>query len=72
LQVVYHYAILGRKFKEVLHVSDGLKTRKHYGVTIDLKLLDKFKELSESTRIPQSRLMDEAIKDLLEKFKGGK
>lgn len=33
--------------------------------SIDKTLYEKLKELSEQTRIPMSRLLDEAIEDLL-------
>ncbi|HBC95041.1 MAG TPA: hypothetical protein DCZ10_19645 [Pelotomaculum sp.] len=49
-------------------VADGLKNRQHYGVTIDKEVLLKFRELADKTRIPQSKLMDEAIEDLLKKY----
>lgn len=49
-------------------MAGDLKNRKHYGVTIDIKILERFKGLAESTRIPQSRLMDEALTDLLNKY----
>jgi predicted transcriptional regulator len=44
-----------------------LKNREMYSTSIDKELLAQLKKLSESTRIPQSRLMDEAIEDLLKK-----
>jgi len=47
----------------------GLKNRKRIGNTLDKKLLQEFKELSEETKIPMSKLLDEAIKDLLKKYK---
>ena len=45
-----------------------LKHRKQKTFSVNLKLLKKFMELSDSTRIPQSRLLDEAIEDLLKKY----
>lgn len=39
--------------------------RVRIGNSIDKKLFDKLKELSETTRIPMSKLLDEAIEDLL-------
>lgn len=39
-------------------------------LSLEQELIDKLKELSKSTRIPQSRLVDEAIEDLLEKYRG--
>ena len=44
-----------------------LKTRTRIGNTLDTNLLGKLKELSNVTRIPMSRLLDEAVKDLIEK-----
>lgn len=44
-----------------------LKTRTRIGNTLDTHLLEKLKELSNVTRIPMSRLLDEAVKDLIEK-----
>ncbi|MCC3359674.1 ribbon-helix-helix domain-containing protein [Bacillus sp. REN16] len=46
-----------------------LKTRTRIGNTLDTALLHKLKELSKSTRIPMSRLLDEAIEDLIQKHK---
>lgn len=37
--------------------------------SIDKKLYNKLKKLSEDTKIPMSRLLDEAIEDLLKKRK---
>jgi len=44
-----------------------LKYRKNKTFSIKTELLEKISQLSKSTRIPQSRLMDEAIEDLLRK-----
>lgn len=49
-----------------------LKNRVRYTNSIDKELLRKFKELSDQTRIPQSRLIDEAIEDILKKYQGSK
>lgn len=46
----------------------GLKNRGTFSNAIDLKLLEKFNELSSETRIPKSKLLDEAIGDLLKKY----
>jgi predicted DNA-binding protein len=48
--------------------SRGLKNRAIFSSTLKLELADKFKELSEKTRITQSKLLDEAIEDLLAKY----
>lgn len=45
-----------------------LVTRERYGAVIDKKLLAEFRKLSDKTRIPASRLLDEAIEDLLKKY----
>ena len=44
-----------------------LKNRTRIGSAIDKKLYEQLKKLSEDTRIPISKLLDEAIKDLIEK-----
>ncbi|CAG7658871.1 ribbon-helix-helix domain-containing protein [Paenibacillus allorhizosphaerae] len=46
----------------------GLKKRTPFASTLDIELEKKFKELSDITRINQSRLLDEAIGDLLKKY----
>ena len=46
---------------------EGLKNRARFASSVDKKLLLKLRELSDSTRIPLSRLLDEAIADLLQK-----
>ena len=35
--------------------------------SVDTKIYDKLKKLSEETKVPISKLLDEAISDLLEK-----
>lgn len=47
--------------------SNDLITRKRVGIVVDKELWEKFGDLSKSTRIPKSRLIDEAIEDLLKK-----
>jgi metal-responsive CopG/Arc/MetJ family transcriptional regulator len=51
----------------VLGVND-LVNRTRIGSSIDNKLYEDFKKLSAETRIPQSKLLDEAIEDLLKKY----
>lgn len=46
-----------------------LTTRTRIGNTINTELLKEFKQLSKDTKIPMSRLLDEAIEDLLKKYK---
>ena len=43
--------------------------RKHWSTTSDPVLYKKFKELSKDTRIASSKLLDEAIENLLVKYK---
>lgn len=40
--------------------------------SIDKNLFNKLKELSEETRIPMSKLLDEAIEDLIKKHSAEK
>lgn len=44
-----------------------LKNRKRYTNSIDIEILKKFKQLSKDTKITMSKLLDEAILDLLKK-----
>lgn len=48
---------------------DQSKNRKHWSTSTDHELYERLKKLSEKTRIPVSRLLDEAIEDLLLKHK---
>lgn len=48
-------------------VNRGLKNRKAISTAIDIKLVKALDSLSEETRIPKSKLIDEAIADLLKK-----
>lgn len=43
------------------------KSRKQYTMTVDIKLFDTLNALSEKTRIPKSKLVDEALELLFEK-----
>lgn len=43
------------------------KKRVQFATSIDKTLRDSLIKLSKQTRIPQSKLMDEAIEDLLKK-----
>lgn len=47
----------------------NLKTRKRITTTLRLDLVDKLDNLSELTKISKSKLHDEAIEDLLIKYK---
>ena len=46
-----------------------LKNRERIGYAIDKVLLNKLREYSKESKIPLSRLLDEAIEDLLNKRK---
>ena len=50
----------------MINMSD-LKTRTRIGNTLDTHLLEQLKALSANTRIPMSRLLDEAVGDLIQK-----
>ena len=45
------------------------RNRKQIASTVDPELWETFRELSEKTRIPASRLLDDAMEDLLLKYK---
>lgn len=42
--------------------------RKQWATAVDEEILTKFKKLSEKTRVPLSKLVDEALEDLLVKY----
>jgi hypothetical protein len=46
----------------------GLKNRTPISNAVDTELWLMFQQLARDTRIPQSKLLDEAIKDLLRKY----
>lgn len=46
-----------------------LVNRVRITTSIDKKLYDKLKKLSDKTKVPMSKLYDEAIEDLLDKRK---
>jgi len=45
----------------------SLVNRIRFGSSLDRKLWEKFEQLSKETRIDKSKLLDEAIADLLKK-----
>jgi len=47
----------------------GLKNRAPISSTIDIKLNEALKSITKETRIPISKLLDEAIEYLVEKYK---
>lgn len=50
----------------------SLKNRVRIGSAIDKELYKQLKKLSESTRINMSKLLDEAIDDLINKYEQNK
>lgn len=46
----------------------GLKNRTPISSSIDKKLYELLDKLTQQTRIPKSKLLDEAIQDLLKKY----
>lgn len=55
-----------------MQINRGLKNRKTLSNAVKIELYDQLKRLSNETQIPMSKLLDEAIEDLLKKRKGGK
>lgn len=49
--------------------DNKVKNRKHWSTSTDHELYEKLKTFSEKSRIPVSKLLDEAIEDLLLKHK---
>lgn len=49
-----------------------LKYRKRFTSSLKNELVPLFDKLSADTRIPKSRLLDEAIEDLLKKYEAKK
>lgn len=45
------------------------RNRERWSTATEKTLLEKFRKLSDDTRIPATRLLDEAIEDLLVKYK---
>lgn len=52
-----------------MKIDRRLKNRIPFSNAIDATLYEKLDELSKKTRIPKSKLLDEAIELLLEKHK---
>lgn len=49
-------------------MTRGLKNRKTLSSTLETNLSEKLDELAKSTRINKSKLLDEAVEDLLKKY----
>jgi hypothetical protein len=52
----------------VLNAKVVLKNRVQIGSSVDITIWKQFQELSKTTRIPVSKLLDEAMEDLLKKY----
>jgi hypothetical protein len=50
-------------------MSGQYRNRQQWSTATDKELLEKFRKLSNDTRIPATRLLDEALYDLLVKYK---
>ncbi|EOP78680.1 ribbon-helix-helix domain-containing protein [Bacillus toyonensis] len=48
--------------------TSDLKTRDRFSSTLDKGINEKFQQLTEKTRINKSKLLDEAIRDLVKKY----
>lgn len=46
-----------------------MSERVPFATKIDSEIRNKIQNLSKNTRIPQSKLVDEALEDLLKKYK---
>jgi len=46
----------------------NLANRIRFSSTLDKSLHNSFKKISNETRIPLSKLLDEAVKDLIDKY----
>ena len=46
----------------------GLKNRKTISNAVQTELADALKQLSKETKIPMSKLLDEALDDLINKY----
>ena len=53
----------------ILAENRGLKNRKAFSNAIETELYEAFEKLHRETRIPKSKLLDEAIQLLIEKYK---
>lgn len=49
-------------------MAGDLRNRERFGVAVDKKLLEGLRKLSKETRIPASKLTDEALEDLMKKY----
>ena len=50
----------------------GLKNRTAIANAVDTNIMIKFKELSINTKIPMSKLLDEALEDIIKKYEAPK
>ena len=50
-------------------MMSSYRNRQQWSTAVDKELLKKFRDFSDASRIPATRLIDEAIEDLLVKYK---
>jgi hypothetical protein len=61
--------ISGYNINEVIYLANPrLKNREQFTTSADPDVLASFRKLSEDTRIPMSKLMDEALEDIVKKY----
>ena len=69
MPLYYPYCILRISKEGGGHMSEyPLVNRKQFTSTMRNDLMEAFNQLHEETRIPKSKLQDEAIEDLLRKY----
>lgn len=49
--------------------NQDLTTRERWGTSVDKELLKGFNKIHAKTKIPKSRLLDEAFEYIIEKYK---
>lgn len=52
-----------------MSTNRGLKTRKALSNAVRIDLYEQLKQISDETKIPMSKLLDEALEDLISKRK---
>lgn len=51
----------------IMSENRGLKTRKALSNAVRIELYEQLKRISDETKIPMSKLLDEAIEELIKK-----
>ena len=65
---IFYCEINDGKIVKKIKESDIIGERARIGIAIKIELNNKLKELSKKTRIAKSKLLDEAVEDLLYKY----